>query len=175
MPDAQALLVSHLVPAAFVRVFPSTAPPQASTKVECTSYFVNSLSWIRDESCGGGDDGDSNLDAAAALSENEGKIVCPNLKCGNRVGSHNWSGAQCACGAWVVPAIQFLKKTVDLRHPVSAATTAALAGARPLAIVRPIGGGGARAVAARPPQRLPVQSVAATDPAASAAAASASE
>jgi hypothetical protein len=172
------LLFSHLIPTrrSNHHVFPSTARPQASTKVECTSYFVNSLAWIRDESggSGGGDDGDSHLDAAAALSENEGKIVCPNLKCGNRVGSHNWSGAQCACGAWVVPAIQFLKKTVDLRHPVSAATTAALAGARPLAIVRPIGGG-ARAVATRPPQRLPVQSIAATDPAANGAATSASD
>ena len=123
---------------------------------------MHSLAWIRNQDFGIDDDG--NLDAAAALSENEGKIVCPNLKCGNRVGSHNWSGAQCACGAWVVPAIQFLKKTVDLRHPVSAATTAALAGARPLAIVRPIGG--ARTAAARPPLR---QSVAATDSAATAA------
>ena len=41
----------------------------------------------------------------------EGDICCP--KCSARIGSFNWSGNQCSCGAWVTPAIQITKSKVD--------------------------------------------------------------
>mmetsp|Transcript_19140 Transcript_19140/g.43572 ORF Transcript_19140/g.43572 Transcript_19140/m.43572 type:complete len:214 (+) Transcript_19140:697-1338(+) len=33
---------------------------------------------------------------------NEGRIYCP--KCACKLGSYSWSGAQCSCGTWIVPA-----------------------------------------------------------------------
>ena len=50
-------------------------------------------------------------DAAEALSMVEGKLACP--KCATRLGSFNWSGAQCSCGAWVTPAVQVVRSRVD--------------------------------------------------------------
>ena len=62
---------------------------------------------------GGGAEGALFLqsDAAEALSMVEGKLACP--KCATRLGSFNWSGAQCSCGAWVTPAVQVVRSRVD--------------------------------------------------------------
>lgn len=63
---------------------------------ECTSYFLNSLSFV-------------NIN-----SEFGGKIMCVNEKlCKNKIGEFNPKGNQCSCGSWVVPAIQILKSKVD--------------------------------------------------------------
>jgi dual specificity phosphatase 12 len=32
-----------------------------------------------------------------------GKIVCPNEKCGAKIGSFDWAGVQCGCKEWVTP------------------------------------------------------------------------
>jgi hypothetical protein len=32
-----------------------------------------------------------------------GKILCPNKKCGAKLGNYDWAGMQCRCGKWVVP------------------------------------------------------------------------
>ena len=56
------------------------------------------------------------------LSEVEGNLGCP--KCGVRIGSFNWAGAQCSCGQWVCPAIQVTKSKVDEPAPPSALPTA---------------------------------------------------
>lgn len=50
-------------------------------------------------------------DCADSLGDIEGKICCP--KCSARLGSYNWAGAQCSCGAWVAPAVQVIKSKVD--------------------------------------------------------------
>jgi dual specificity phosphatase 12 len=64
----------------------------------CQSYFLqNSLVWMGD------------------MSEEQGKITCP--KCATKVGTWSWSGAQCSCGTWVVPAIQIPKSKVDVVPP----------------------------------------------------------
>lgn len=76
----------------------------------CTSYFLaEAPSWL----------------GAAAAGAFEGKIVCPNPKCGARVGSFCWGGAQCSCGFWVVPCVQFPRSKVDERLSVTAAAAAA--------------------------------------------------
>lgn len=35
--------------------------------------------------------------------EMAGKIVCPNKKCGVKLGNYDWAGVRCSCKAWVVP------------------------------------------------------------------------
>jgi len=32
-----------------------------------------------------------------------GKIVCPNDKCGVKIGNFDWAGVQCGCKEWVTP------------------------------------------------------------------------
>eukprot|EP00752_Nemacystus_decipiens_P014662 g13059.t1 len=54
------------------------------------------------------------------LGEMEGKLSCPNKSCGARLGSLKWTGAQCSCGSWVTPAIQFPRKNLDARSRVAA-------------------------------------------------------
>jgi hypothetical protein len=46
--------------------------------------------------------------------EVEGKLLCP--KCSARLGSFNWSGAQCSCGKWVSPSFQVVKSKVDSKN-----------------------------------------------------------
>ncbi|KAJ1637092.1 hypothetical protein T492DRAFT_339366 [Pavlovales sp. CCMP2436] len=53
---------------------------------------------------------------AAGLKENLGKLLC--AKCSGRIGSLAWQGSRCACGAWVVPAIQVVASKVDARRPL---------------------------------------------------------
>jgi len=62
----------------------------------CQSLFCNEsvLEWLSQEG-----------------QDNEGKLVCP--KCSVKVGHWNWSGAQCSCGTWVVPAVQIPHSRVD--------------------------------------------------------------
>merc|ERR1712046_543734 len=55
--------------------------------VVCTSFFV-----------------DESVFNYLNLSETEGKITCPHCK--SKIGSWNWSGAQCSCGFWQCPAFQ---------------------------------------------------------------------
>ncbi|CAM9600877.1 unnamed protein product [Scytosiphon promiscuus] len=54
------------------------------------------------------------------LGELEGKLSCPNKSCGARLGSLKWTGAQCSCGSWITPAIQFPRKNLDARSRVAA-------------------------------------------------------
>ena len=68
----------------------------SAAPTECTSLFLQ-------------------CDSAASLTQVEGKLGCP--KCGARLGSYNWSGAQCSCGAWVTPALQVVKSKVDAAAP----------------------------------------------------------
>ena len=42
-----------------------------------------------------------------------GRILCPNDKCGAKLGSFDWAGVQCSCGAWVVPGFALHTSKVD--------------------------------------------------------------
>ncbi|KAH7427913.1 hypothetical protein KP509_10G066800 [Ceratopteris richardii] len=63
--------------------------------VECTSIFVEPMQWM------------------TAVQEGSvlGKLCCAG--CNVRLGSFNWSGTKCSCGAWVVPAFQLHKSRMD--------------------------------------------------------------
>lgn len=64
----------------------------------CTSYFLEPLSWMELPTDG------------TTLS---GRLLCPNKRCGSKLGTWDWSGSQCACGAWVVPGFAVLQSRVD--------------------------------------------------------------
>lgn len=67
----------------------------SSLERPCQSYFLHSAKrWMGD------------------LSEVGGKLSCP--RCDSKLGNWSWSGAQCSCGTWVVPAIQIPCSRVDI-------------------------------------------------------------
>ena len=77
-------------------------PPRknrSSTPQECAHLFLSPLSWMRD-----------------TLSEGhiEGRLNCPNAKCGQNVGKYAWQGMKCSCGEWVVPGISVGRGRVDI-------------------------------------------------------------
>ncbi|KAK7747559.1 tyrosine protein phosphatase yvh1 [Diatrype stigma] len=65
---------------------------------DCAHLFVETLSWMRPALEGG------------AL---EGRLNCPNAKCGANVGRFAWQGFQCSCREWVVPAFSLARSRVD--------------------------------------------------------------
>ena len=69
----------------------------SSGRASCQSLFLQTnLSWMGTE----------------IATCNEGKFACPN--CHSKLGHWNWSGAQCSCGTWVVPAIQVPSSKIDV-------------------------------------------------------------
>jgi len=42
-----------------------------------------------------------------------GKIMCPNKKCGAKLGNYDWAGVQCSCKEWVIPGFCISKSKVD--------------------------------------------------------------
>ncbi|GAA5865838.1 hypothetical protein JCM1840_006269 [Sporobolomyces johnsonii] len=72
-------------------------PPLLPSHV-CSSYFVEPLSWMS-----------PTLETGVLA----GKIVCPNTKCGAKLGNFDWAGNQCSCGAWVCPGFALSVSRVD--------------------------------------------------------------
>ncbi|KAF5947489.1 hypothetical protein HYC85_013446 [Camellia sinensis] len=62
---------------------------------ECSSIFVEPMKWMEAVQDGGVEE----------------KIQC--MGCKARLGSFNWAGMQCNCGAWVNPAFQLHKNRID--------------------------------------------------------------
>lgn len=86
----------------------------------CQHVFIEPLSWMRSE-----------LEQGSL----NGRLSCPNARCGAAVGRYDWKGFKCSCTAWVTPAFSLQKARVD----ESAAGTA-VAGAN-LGIRMPPGAG----------------------------------
>ncbi|RDD45398.1 Dual specificity protein phosphatase 12 [Trichoplax sp. H2] len=61
----------------------------------CSSYFIQPLPWME----------------SVIVGNVEGKLSCP--KCSNRIGSFNWAGSQCSCGAWITPSFQIHRNKID--------------------------------------------------------------
>ncbi|KAI2463564.1 dual specificity protein phosphatase 12 [Annulohypoxylon bovei var. microspora] len=64
----------------------------------CAHVFVETLSWMRPM-----------LEDGAL----EGRLSCPNAKCGATVGRFAWQGLKCSCSEWVVPAFSLNRSRVD--------------------------------------------------------------
>ncbi|KAI0513095.1 protein-tyrosine phosphatase-like protein [Xylaria bambusicola] len=76
----------------------SHSPTGQSASSNCAHIFIDTLSWMRP------------LLEDGAL---DGRLVCPNSKCGATVGRFAWQGLQCTCKQWVVPAFSLNRSRVD--------------------------------------------------------------
>ncbi|KXN82456.1 Dual specificity protein phosphatase 15 [Leucoagaricus sp. SymC.cos] len=65
---------------------------------KCSGYFVEPMKWME-----------------PFLQEGHlsGKIVCPNKKCGAKLGNYDWAGVCCGCKEWVVPGFCINRSKVD--------------------------------------------------------------
>ncbi len=64
----------------------------------CPHVFIEPLSWMR-----------PTLEAG----ELDGRLVCPNAKCGATIGRYSWQGFRCSCNEWVCPAFSLQRSKVD--------------------------------------------------------------
>lgn len=70
----------------------------SSPALLCAHLFLEPLAWMRTE---------------LERGKLEGRLECPNAKCGANVGKYAWQGMQCNCGEWIVPAISLARGRVD--------------------------------------------------------------
>ncbi|KAL2752403.1 hypothetical protein ACRALDRAFT_1083178 [Sodiomyces alcalophilus JCM 7366] len=64
----------------------------------CQHFFVEALGWMR---------------GALETGELEGRLTCPNERCGAGLGRYSWRGFKCNCGGWVIPAFSLARGRVD--------------------------------------------------------------
>ncbi|KAI1106338.1 dual specificity protein phosphatase 12 [Jackrogersella minutella] len=87
-------------------VVPHTPTGQTESS-NCAHIFIETLSWMR-----------------TVLEDGtlEGRLSCPNAKCGATVGRFAWQGLKCSCSEWVVPAFSLNRSRVDEVAPRRAPT-----------------------------------------------------
>ncbi|KAI1375998.1 dual specificity protein phosphatase 12 [Hypoxylon crocopeplum] len=85
-------------------VVPHT-PTERPESSHCAHIFIETLSWMRPV-----------LEDGAL----EGRLSCPNAKCGATVGRFAWQGLKCSCHQWVVPAFSLNRSRVDEVAPPGA-------------------------------------------------------
>ncbi|KAG8995334.1 hypothetical protein FRB94_009281 [Tulasnella sp. JGI-2019a] len=66
---------------------PGDPPLPAMIRPDCSGYFLEPMKWM-------------NPFLEGLL---EGKITCPNTKCGVKLGNYAWAGVRCSCENWVTP------------------------------------------------------------------------
>lgn len=64
----------------------------------CAHIFLHPLSWMK------GALGEGTLD---------GRLTCPNPRCGANIGKFAWQGLRCSCGGWVTPGFGVGKGKID--------------------------------------------------------------
>ncbi|KAI0002579.1 hypothetical protein BJV74DRAFT_765196 [Russula compacta] len=76
----------------------SSISPPILMNSKCSGYFVEPMKWME-----------------FFLQEGQlaGKIVCPNKKCGAKLGNYDWAGVCCNCKEWVVPGFCIHRSKVD--------------------------------------------------------------
>jgi len=73
-------------------------PPQSKPVTDCQHIFLHPLSWMK---------------PALEAGQLEGRLTCPNEKCGANVGKYSWQGMRCNCGTWETPAFAVARGRVD--------------------------------------------------------------
>lgn len=68
------------------------------TATHCQHFFIEPLSWMREE-----------LEKGTL----NGRLLCPTARCGAAVGRYDWKGYRCSCGGWVCPAFSLQRARVD--------------------------------------------------------------
>ena len=90
---------------------PFIIPHQEDAAVQrCPHYFIEALSWMK---------------PVLEAGELDGRLVCPNAKCGASIGRYAWQGFKCSCGEWVCPAFSLQRSKVDeitVRKPAGGRT-----------------------------------------------------
>jgi dual specificity phosphatase 12 len=76
----------------------STSSSTFDPRQPCPHYFLEPLSWMRSE---------------LEKGELNGRLNCPNERCGAAVGRYDWKGIRCACGGWVTPGLSLQRARVD--------------------------------------------------------------
>lgn len=71
---------------------------QGSHAPPCQHIFIEPLSWMRSE---------------LEKGELNGRLSCPNARCGAAVGRYDWKGFKCSCGGWLTPAFSLQKARID--------------------------------------------------------------
>ncbi|KAG6907999.1 hypothetical protein DXG01_006534 [Tephrocybe rancida] len=102
-PKLAALRIPHGPP-----VIAGMSPIQPVSKVhhnppilanpKCSGYFVEPMKW---------------MEPFLSSGQLSGKIVCPNTKCGAKLGSYDWAGVCCGCKEWVTPGFCISRSKVD--------------------------------------------------------------
>ncbi|KFH40767.1 Tyrosine-protein phosphatase-like protein [Hapsidospora chrysogenum ATCC 11550] len=64
----------------------------------CPHFFIEPLGWMRRE-----------LEKGTL----NGRLLCPNPRCGAAVGRYDWKGFKCSCGGWVTPGFSLQRARVD--------------------------------------------------------------
>ncbi|EXJ86386.1 hypothetical protein A1O3_03337 [Capronia epimyces CBS 606.96] len=73
-------------------------PSSGSSAEPCAHIFLHPLSWMKD---------------VLAQGELDGRLACPNPKCGANIGKFAWQGLRCSCGGWVTPGFGVARSKVD--------------------------------------------------------------
>ncbi|ORX40074.1 hypothetical protein BD324DRAFT_616140 [Kockovaella imperatae] len=77
---------------------PGPSGPPILVNPKCSGYFVEPLTW---------------MEPILQKGDISGKIVCPNEKCGVKLGNFDWAGVQCGCKEWVTPGFCIHRSKVD--------------------------------------------------------------
>ncbi|KAJ3912686.1 hypothetical protein F5877DRAFT_53675 [Lentinula edodes] len=77
---------------------PQPVSPPILMNPKCSGYFVEPMQW---------------MEPFLEAGEIAGKIVCPNKRCGTKLGNYDWAGVRCGCKEWVVPGFCISRSKVD--------------------------------------------------------------
>ncbi|CAN8104500.1 unnamed protein product [Discula destructiva] len=82
----------------FIIPHQATDTQQVAGNKPCPHHFIEALSWMR-----------------PVLEEGEldGRLNCPNPRCGASLGRYSWKGFKCSCNEWVCPAFSLGASKVD--------------------------------------------------------------
>ncbi|KAH9946860.1 hypothetical protein B0H21DRAFT_778859 [Amylocystis lapponica] len=72
--------------------------PPILANPKCSGYFVEPMKW---------------MESFLEDGQLAGKILCPNKKCGAKLGNYDWAGVCCSCKEWVVPGFCIHRSKVD--------------------------------------------------------------
>ncbi|KAL1946227.1 hypothetical protein VTO73DRAFT_15354 [Trametes versicolor] len=78
--------------------FLAAVSPSILINARCSGYFVQPMKWMTPF-----------LEQGNA----SGKIICPNEKCGAKLGNYYWAGTFCSCQQWVTPAFCIARNKVE--------------------------------------------------------------
>ncbi|KAH7886986.1 hypothetical protein F5I97DRAFT_1936558 [Phlebopus sp. FC_14] len=76
----------------------AAASPPILMNPKCSGYFVEPMKW---------------MEPFLENGELAGKIICPNKKCGVKLGNYDWAGVCCSCKEWVTPGFCIHRSKVD--------------------------------------------------------------